>query len=217
MAQLVGGPWRGERRARILDAAARVLARGPQASMDEIAREAGCGKPTVYRYFDSKDALLAAVFVAALDDLERRLARAMRTETTLEARLVALTTEILPLFRDHLVAARFLEETASAGESKRRIFCDRRSRIAAFLALAIDSGVARGEIREVDSMTIAQLMIGMMWSAASADSGANLSALAHDVTEFSINGLARREVDTVPAGAGPFRGARAAISHPVNL
>lgn len=185
--------------------------------MDEIAREAGCGKPTVYRYFDSKDALLAAVFVAALDDLERRLGHVMRTETGMEARLVALATEILPLFRDHLVAARFLAETPSAGESKRRIFYDRRARIAAVLALALEGGVARGELREVNGVTIAQFMIGMMWSAASSDSGANLSAIARDVIDFSLHGLVKRDADTAPADAGPFRGARVAISHQVNL
>jgi AcrR family transcriptional regulator len=47
---------------RVLDAAAEVFAeRGPDASVDEIARRAGVGHATVFRRFPTKDALIAAV------------------------------------------------------------------------------------------------------------------------------------------------------------
>ena len=47
---------------RVLDAAAEVLAeRGPEASVDEIARRAGVGHATVFRRFPTKDELIAAV------------------------------------------------------------------------------------------------------------------------------------------------------------
>jgi AcrR family transcriptional regulator len=50
-------------RARILDAAVRVMARGiTSLSIPEVAREAGVSVPTVYRHFGSKDELLAAVY-----------------------------------------------------------------------------------------------------------------------------------------------------------
>jgi AcrR family transcriptional regulator len=47
----------------ILDAAARLFLRHGfrKASMDEIARESGVSKPTLYAYFADKDALFAAV------------------------------------------------------------------------------------------------------------------------------------------------------------
>jgi len=46
----------------VLDAASEVFAeRGPDASIDEIARRAGVGHGTVFRRFPTKDALLAAV------------------------------------------------------------------------------------------------------------------------------------------------------------
>jgi AcrR family transcriptional regulator len=50
-------------RARILDAALRVMARGIAGlSVPEVAREAGVSVPTVYRHFGTKDELLAAVY-----------------------------------------------------------------------------------------------------------------------------------------------------------
>lgn len=54
----------------VLDAASEVFAeRGPDASIDEIARRAGVGHGTVFRRFPTKDALLAAVLGRRLDEL----------------------------------------------------------------------------------------------------------------------------------------------------
>ncbi|GAA4704161.1 transcriptional regulator, TetR family [Promicromonospora umidemergens] len=47
--------------ARILDAAQRVLAGDPSASMEQIAGAAGLGRATVHRHFPSRQSLLAAL------------------------------------------------------------------------------------------------------------------------------------------------------------
>ena len=52
-----------ETRARILDAAARVMATGlATVSVPAVAREAGVSVPTVYRHFGTKSGLVAAVY-----------------------------------------------------------------------------------------------------------------------------------------------------------
>jgi AcrR family transcriptional regulator len=52
-----------ETRERILDAAVRVMAKGPAGvSVPAVAREAGVSVPTVYRHFGTKADLLAAVY-----------------------------------------------------------------------------------------------------------------------------------------------------------
>jgi AcrR family transcriptional regulator len=63
--------------AAVLDAAIQVLARRPDASMDEIARAAGVSRQTVYSHFPSRDALIDAVigqasaeFTSLLDGLD---------------------------------------------------------------------------------------------------------------------------------------------------
>ncbi len=47
--------------AAILDAAARVLGRDPQASMEQVAKAAGTSRQTVYAHYPSREALLAAL------------------------------------------------------------------------------------------------------------------------------------------------------------
>jgi AcrR family transcriptional regulator len=62
----------GHRRRQLLAAADRVIRRrGPDASMDEIAAEAGVAKPILYRHFGNKDGLYAALverYMGALYD-----------------------------------------------------------------------------------------------------------------------------------------------------
>ena len=54
---------------RVLEAAAEVFAeRGPDASVDEIARRAGVGHGTVFRRFPTKDSLVAAVICKRLEE-----------------------------------------------------------------------------------------------------------------------------------------------------
>lgn len=194
MDAIVEGRWREERRDRILDAAATVFARQSfhHASMDDIAHEAGVGKPTLYRYFESKDALFAAVFVKSLDELEARLAEGLHRAVDVREQLTGLVAEVVPMFRDHLVSLRLLDETAAAADrSKRRIFRERRARISAFLSAAIEAGSRRGELRAVDSDRIGQLLIGTIWSA-TATSQASAFEIAAEVVEFTMNGLAVR-------------------------
>lgn len=200
--------WRVERRVRILEAAARVFARLTyrQASMDEIAAEAGFGKPTLYRYFPGKDALFAAVFVHALDELERRLSAILACERGIERQLGAIVRAMIPTFRDHLVALRFLGDDAAAiDRSQRRIFRERRVRIAAFVSDALDRGVAAGEIeRPVDPGRVAHLVIGMIWSGTSSLAGTD-DELASEIAGLVLHGICRGGLDEAAAVPGGLR------------
>jgi AcrR family transcriptional regulator len=222
MDAVVEAPWRDARRSRMLGAAARVFARSSfeHASMDEIAAEAGVGKPTLYRYFSSKDALFVAVFEHALDDLEARLERVLEEETRTTARLAALASEIVPTFRQHLVSLRFLGDTAAeADRSKRRIFRDRRKRIGIYLARAVEDGIARGEMRAVDPAKAAQIMIGMLWSATATGDGGD-DETGRDVVDILLHGLLSRGEDAAVGRehAAASNGSKpAGVQHPIGL
>jgi AcrR family transcriptional regulator len=66
---------------RVLDAAAEVFAeRGPDASVDEIARRAGVGHATVFRRFPTKDALISAVVDMRVTELNTLADEALTAE-----------------------------------------------------------------------------------------------------------------------------------------
>ena len=192
MDAVVAERWREERRDRILHAAADVFGADgySQVSMDAVARAAGIGKPTLYRYFPSKDALFGAVFVHALDRLEARLDRALASEATAREQLVALIAAIVPVLRDHLVSSRLLGGgSAALDQSRRRIFRERRTRIGSFLARALDGGMRRGELRRFDATRVAHLTIGTVWSASAADDG-RPETVAREIADLLFDGLA---------------------------
>ena len=106
---------------RILDAAAVLLAQHGirRTSMDDVAREAGCARPTIYRYYPSRDALLGALllretgrYLGALDELQRKSTSArvledsfvftlkyIRTHPVARGLLSIEADSILPLLR----------------------------------------------------------------------------------------------------------------------
>lgn len=70
-------PSQAERRQRVIDAAMELGAEGgyDAVQMRDVAARAGVAMGTVYRYFKSKDHLLAAVLVHWAEMLERQLAQ----------------------------------------------------------------------------------------------------------------------------------------------
>lgn len=83
---------RAERQQDVLDAADRLLSRGglDGLSMRELAREAGIPAPTLYGYFASKDAVIAALAERKLDLLEAAMLREAVTAPPGLPRLIAV-------------------------------------------------------------------------------------------------------------------------------
>ncbi|MDQ0395604.1 TetR/AcrR family transcriptional regulator [Labrys monachus] len=179
--------WRDIRRNNLLDAASRIFARQgyEAASVEEIAFEAGIGKPTVYRYFPSKEALFEAAFGHALDDLESRLDTAMVLPGGFEQRLVRLVTEIVPTIRTHFGS---ISPMGEGETSKRRLFRQRRGQVEARLKAAIEAGQARGEARPFEAGLAAKLMIGMVRSGVTADHLSD-AQIAQAVVGLALRGL----------------------------
>ena len=81
----------GDLRTALLAAASDLIARsGPDGfTLRELAREVGVSHPAVYRHFDTKQHLLAAIALAGLADLTRTVASAVRGRT-LTARIKSM-------------------------------------------------------------------------------------------------------------------------------
>jgi len=183
------------RRNNLLEAASRVFARQgyDAASVEEIAFEAGIGKPTVYRYFPSKEALFEAAFGYALDDLESRLDTELALPGTFEQRLVRLVTEIVPTLRTHFGSISPLGEGET---SKRRVFRQRRGQVEARLRSVIEAGQASGEARPFEAGLAAKLMIGMVRSGVTADHLSD-AQIAEAVVGLALRGLGAPAAEAV--------------------
>jgi AcrR family transcriptional regulator len=181
--------WRDLRRTRLLDAAGRVFARlgYEAASVEDIAFEAGVGKPTVYRYFASKESLFEAAFAQTLDELESRLDAALEVPGRFPDVLRRLIGEIVPTFRTHIVSMHNLSEGGET--SRRRLLRQRRGQIEARLVNAIRTAQAAGEIGAFEPSVAARFLIGMVWSGTNSTLPDDASVVAA-VVDFTMRGLA---------------------------
>ena len=142
--------WRHRRRQNILRAAAAQFSdRGfDQVQMDDIARGAGVGKATLYRYFTSKEELYLESFDAELTALDRRLAAAAAAPLPPAEQLASLR---LLTGREPVLAERW-----------RAVLRDHRMRIVAALREALQRGVASGDFRHLDLDVVPGMLIGMI-------------------------------------------------------
>jgi TetR/AcrR family transcriptional regulator, cholesterol catabolism regulator len=110
------------RRERVLAAALELGAAGgyEAVQMRDVAQRAGVALGTIYRYFSSKDALLAAAMVLWMEDLERRVGRRAPTGSTTAERVVDVlhratsTMERQPALGEAVITA-LTSEDADAG------------------------------------------------------------------------------------------------------
>ncbi|MGV0750868.1 TetR/AcrR family transcriptional regulator [Mycolicibacter minnesotensis] len=115
---MAGRAWlsdqRGELAAeKILDAAEKLFAQQDPASvgMTEIARAAGCSRATLYRYFESRDALHTAYVHRWANALYVELTRRLAGIDDPADRLVAGITESLALVRGNPALVSWFAET----------------------------------------------------------------------------------------------------------
>jgi AcrR family transcriptional regulator len=79
-----------DKRSRILDAAQSLFLRYgvKRTALDDVVREAGIAKGTLYLYFDSKDALFAAIAERLCADVLRNAEEAIASSSSITLRIV---------------------------------------------------------------------------------------------------------------------------------
>lgn len=157
--------WRLRRREAILAGAAELFARRPyhDVQMDDVARQAGVGKATLYRYFPSKEELYLHAFDEALARLEERLHAQPPGEATPEAVLACKVRALLVTFTEQLPALKVLGgDHSHLAEQMRTVLRRRTHRIAAALREVLEAGAAGGWFRAVDPEMAPLLIIGVV-------------------------------------------------------
>jgi len=154
-------------RERILEAARKAFTSfGADASLDDIAKQAGVGAGTLYRHFPSRDALIEAVYRSEVE----KLAAAERKFTESMPPIDALRTWML-LFVDHIAAKQIIAPALNSvvgGPSK--LFEGSRGLIQGAIDALVKRAIASGDIRQdLDPFDLLRALIGVSHVASSPD------------------------------------------------
>jgi TetR/AcrR family transcriptional regulator, mexCD-oprJ operon repressor len=163
----------------ILDGAAQTLAiQGPAASMNDVAAAAGVARATVYRYFPNRQALLDELALAALREIEERIASARIAEVPTEeaiARVVRTLVDIGDLF---IVLVR---ERARPAEFE--------STLAAPLAQLFERAKASGDIRgDIPASWLIEALVGVAVSVLTAKPSRGREDTVAAITSLFLDG-----------------------------
>lgn len=154
----------GDKRQQILDAAVRVFAqRGYESSrVGDIAAEAGVAYGLVYHYFESKDAVLEAVFRESWGRLLAAIAQAEQTAGTAPERLGLVVKIVLRSWRDDPDLVRLLVREVTRNPHIQDEL-DEIGQAFASLERIIAAGQAEGTIRpSLDPQLCAWMVYGAL-------------------------------------------------------
>ena len=146
-------------RERILEAAKEAFTRfGADASLDDIARQAGVGAGTLYRHFPTRDALIEAVYRSEVE----KLAAAERKFTAAMPPIEALRAWML-LFVDHIAEKQIIAPALNSvvgGPSK--LYEGSRGLIQEAIDALVKRAIKSGDIRrDLDPFDLLRALIGV--------------------------------------------------------
>lgn len=174
-------------RERILQAAKEAFTRfGADASLDDIAKQAGVGAGTLYRHFPARDDLIEAVYRSEVEKLAAAERRFAETMTPLEA----LRAWML-LFVDHIAEKQIIASALNSmvgGPS--RLYEGSRGQIQAAIDALVKRAIKSGDIRrDLDPFDLLRALIGV----------------AHVASGPGWQQSARRLVDILVTGSRPVK------------
>jgi AcrR family transcriptional regulator len=169
-------------RERILEVAKRAFAHsGADASLDDIAKQAGVGAGTLYRHFPTRDALFEAVYQTEVDKLaaaERKFAEALPPIEALRAWML--------LFVDYIAAKHIIApalNTIVGGPSK--VYEASRAQITGAINRLVQRAIQSGHIRkDLDPFDLLRALIGV----SNVASGPDWSQSARRLVDILITG-----------------------------
>src|SRR6201984_1159393 len=146
-------------RERILGVAKEAFTRrGANASLDDIAKEAGVGAGTLYRHFPSRDALIEAVYRTEVE----KWAAAQRKFTETRPPIEALRAWML-LFIDYIAAKHIIAPALNSlvgGPSK--LYEGSRTQIQGAIESLVKRAIKSGDIRkDIEPFDLLRALIGV--------------------------------------------------------
>lgn len=174
-------------RERILEVAKEAFTRyGAEASLDDIAKQAGVGPGTLYRHFPTRDTLIEAVYRSEVE----KLAAAARRLADEKPPTEALRAWML-LFVDHIAAKQIIAPALNSvvgGASK--LYEGTRAEVQGAMDALVNRAIKSGDLRkDLDGFDLLRALIGV----------------SHVPVGPGWQQSARRLVDILIAGSRPVR------------
>jgi AcrR family transcriptional regulator len=174
-------------RDRVLEVAKDAFTKfGAEASLDEIARQAGVGPGTLYRHFPSREALIEAVYRTEVEKLAAAERNFAATMPPIEALRAWMT-----LFVDYIAAKKIIApvlNTLLGGASK--VFESSHTQIWDAIRALVKRAIKSGDIRkDLDPIDLLRALIGV----------------SNVATGPDWQQSARRLVDILITGSGPVK------------
>jgi AcrR family transcriptional regulator len=146
-------------RDRVLEVAKEAFSRfGADASLDDIAKQAGVGPGTLYRHFPSREALIEAVYRSEVE----KLAAAERNFAEIMPPIEALRAWML-LFVDYIATKKIIAAALNAlvGDPK-KVFEASYNQVWEAIRALVKRAVKSGDIRkDVDPIDLLRALIGV--------------------------------------------------------
>jgi AcrR family transcriptional regulator len=174
-------------RERILEVAKAAFTRqGANASLDEIAKQAGVGPGTLYRHFPTRDELIEGVYRNEVEKLAAAAARFAETMSPLEALRAWMQLLVDYIAAKHIIAPAL--NSVVGGPS--RLFEGSRSMIQGAIDELVKRAKKSGDLRrDLDAFDLLRALIGV----------------SHVGSGSDWQQSARRLVDILIAGSRPLK------------
>lgn len=121
------------------------------APMAMVAEKAGVGAGTIYRYFESKDALIAEIFGELEKKVVESLMQGYSLDQPLRERFIHLSTRIIRYFMANAIQFRFIEQYMNSpyGVTMRRERLLGKARDIDLFRHLLQEGIDRRELKDL--------------------------------------------------------------------
>ena len=191
-----------ETRLAIVQCAAAVFSRREfhEVLTDDIARQLGIGKGTIYRYFRSKDELYLAAIGEGLSGLHVALTAVLQQDAPLERTIETVVRTMVDYFwqrRDFFVLMHQLEPKLKAHE--RAEWQTRRTQVVSMIRRVLERAGACGQIGRLNARLAVEALFGMIRGVSvyrtESDRREELTQLITSIFLHGVSGEARLEAD----------------------
>lgn len=183
---------RNDRRQRIVLAAAQMFAERAyvEVQMDELAKAAVVAKPTIYRYFSSKEDLFLEALDGTMSELVAEVSRVADDAAPAPAVLRRMIGAALKSFAQCTAAIRALDGTdAALGERGRAMMRRHGRQIREDFARVLLRGIAARDFRGFDPDLASRAIVGAVRLTATAEDAPNDAASARSLTDLLLHGV----------------------------